>query len=361
LWNFAKRHRKKLLFTAACAGGAYYVVKIWLPRAQQQLVQKLLRESLEYAKSEEEEKRREEEKKASFIHKQEVSDAYVRKALAALQARHKELFAVEECFEKVKSAQTKEARLECFLRLQTECLSRLVSALYTLHALLMLHRVEFNIVGRELANAPGGKAAEDANVEEGTDAHAAFLETTRFLKEKGLQQIAESARGAVRACLESAGLSPTATVTAELLEKLFSDICGQVNDELLAGARIVALFLPESVDQEVPEEHRSRVKLLTDEARDYLESPHFAAVFKTVSVQAVKRLAGAFGDGAPDPGAALLSGGQTCPLAKLNGQFIELSKTLLDEGSDYVERFAEEPVVDDFCRGLFFQDGTAVP
>jgi len=359
LWNFAKRHRKKLLFTAACAGGAYYAWKIWLPRVQQQLLEKLLKESLELAKGEEEEKRRLEDRKANFAHKQQVSDAYVRKALAALQARHKELFAVEECVEKVKSAPTKEARLECFLQLQAECLSRLVSAMYVLHALLMLHRVEFNIVGRELSNASGGKAGGGAEPAEGAEAHAAFLETTRFLREEGVGQISDSARGAVRACLDSLGLSPTATVSAELLEKLFSDICSKVNDEFLPGSRAVSLFLPESVDQEVPEEHRPRVKPLVDEARDYLESPQFAEVFRTISGKAAKRLAGAFGDSAPDPAAAPLSGGQSCPLAKLNGQFIEISKTLLDEGNDSVARFAEEPVVDEFCQGLYFEDGSS--
>mmetsp|Transcript_118823 Transcript_118823/g.331488 ORF Transcript_118823/g.331488 Transcript_118823/m.331488 type:complete len:363 (+) Transcript_118823:110-1198(+) len=354
LWQFAKRHRKKLIFTAACAGGAYYVWKIWLPRFQQQLLQKLLKESLELTRGEEEEK----EKKANFTHTQQVSDAYVRKSLAALQERHKDLFAVEECSEKVKRAETKEARLQRFQELLIECLSRLVSAPYTLSALLLLHRVEFNIVGRELAGVPGcGEAAcAGAAVEAGTEVHAAFLDSTRFLKEEGIHQIADAVRRAVRNCLESSKLAPTAAVTAHLLEKFLLDVCNEAHSELLLQSRIVAMLLPESVDREVAEEHRTQVKQLLDEARDYVESPQFLEVFKTVCAMAAQRLAGAFGDGALDPVGAPLAGGQSCPLAKLNGLFVELSKTMLDEGTDFIAHFAGEPVVDELCQGLYFQE-----
>ena len=44
IWNIAKRHRKKLVFSAVLAGGTYYVWKIWLLKFQQLLIQNFLKE-----------------------------------------------------------------------------------------------------------------------------------------------------------------------------------------------------------------------------------------------------------------------------------------------------------------------------
>merc|ERR1719410_1967473 len=164
-WNFAKRHKKKLIFATVVGGGAYCAWKFWLPRLQQKLLERLLqdggdlRELLELARGADMEQN---EKKARFAHKQSVSDAYVLKALAMLQERHGGCFAVEECSDKVKKATTREAKIQCLMEVVIECIARLVSALYTLHALLLLHRVEFNIVARDIAATPNGEVASAA-------------------------------------------------------------------------------------------------------------------------------------------------------------------------------------------------------
>jgi len=376
IWNFTKRHRKKLIFTGLCAGGAYYAWKVYLPRLQQQLLEKLLKESgdlkelLELARGEGAQGGAaadgggtgdggEAEKRERFAHARQVSDAFVRKALAALTERHMGCFAVEACTEKVKTAQTKEEKLERFLELLVECLARMVSALYTLHALLLIHRVEFNIVGREVAASKGAVGAGGAD----GDVYAAFLDTTRYLKEQGVQHVAEAVRSAVRKCLEAAQLGPSTPVTAEALEQLLKDACREADAELLAEARSVSTLLPESMDSEVAEAHRGPAKKLLDEARDYLESPQFVQVFQAVTAKAAQRLAARLGDGAADPAAAPLAEGRSCPLAKLNGQFIKLSESLLDSegdgGNDFITSFAEEPMVNQLCEALYFQDAAS--
>lgn len=360
IWNFGKRHRKKLIFSAVLAGGAYCAWKIWLPRLQRLLLQRLLedggelKELLELASRDDGER----EKRASFAHKQQVSDTYVRRALAALQARHKGCFAVEECGEKLKHAQSKEEKLQCLQEFVVECISRLLSSSYTLHALLLFHRVEFNIVGREIASTSDAAMSTAKGAEaEDTAAHAAFLDTTRYFKEEGIQHVADAIRRAVRTCLKSADLSPSAQVTAPVLEKLFLDICCKADTELSADSRNVTTFLPESVDHEVDEAHRVKVKQCLDEARDYLESPQFAAALRVVVAAAARRLAAAFGDGAANPETAPLGGGRSSALAKLNGQFIVLSNSLLDdEGNDFITSFADEPAVTELCELLYFQE-----
>lgn len=349
LWNFGKRHRKKLFFSAACAGGAYFAWRVWLPRLQQRLLQRLLKEDdlkelLELARGEGNQEKREQEARASFEHKQQVSDDYVRKALAELQPRHQACFSVEEIFERVKVAETREAKVTGFQELQAECLARLVSALYTLHALLLLHRVEFNIAGRELAGGEEALALE------------AFLGTTRHFQECSLGRVAEAARAAVSRGLEAAQLAPTAAVDLPRLESMLLQAAETAAREL-PGEQAAAALLPEAADAALPEAQRPRVQPLLDEARDYLESPQFQQVFKAVLAKAVQRLVQGLGDGAADPAAAPLASGRSCPLAKLNGQFIVLSKSLLsDEGNDFIAHFAEEPVVSELCEVLFFQE-----
>lgn len=357
-WSFAKRHKKKLIFATVFGGGAYCAWKFWLPRLQQKLLERLLQDSgdlkelLELARGADGEQN---EKKARFAHKQGVSDSYVRKALAVLQERHRGCFAVEECSDEAKKATTREAKIQCLMELVIECIARLVSALYALHALLLLHRVEFNIVGREIAAIPANGEVAFAEAEGG---HAAFLDTIRYFMQKGIEQLADAIRGAVQKCFEKAEFAPSTQVTGEVLHQLFANICAEVDAVLFtAGAQCVTFLLPESLDQAMDEAHGVKVKNYLDEARDYLESPQFAGVFRAVVSSATWRLAAAFGDGALDPEAAPLAGGRSCPLAKLNGLAIELSKSLLSEdNNDFITSFAEEPSVSQFCEAVYFNE-----
>lgn len=359
IWGFVKRHKKKVIFTSILAGGAYGAYRYVYPKIRQlrelveavNALEKLAGGGAEGAAHDEDSK---EEKQARLRDRQEVYDKYACKGLGVLQVNHESCFFIKECISRVKEAQSSEAKLECLHRYAVECLAFCISALYALHVLLLLQRMQFNIVGREMdaAGAPAATASQtDAN------AYEAFLESTSYLKEEGVRRIADSARRAVGACTARASITPQTPVTAEDLQRLAQDTCLEVDAELLAGSHAAASLLPESIDGALATEHAEKTKRLLDEARDYLESPQFLEVFRAVAVGAMRRLSDLVGDGAPDPGMALIAGGQSKPLAKLLGQLIEISKASLMEESagGFVELFAKEPLVDSLCERVYFQ------
>ncbi|CAE8645920.1 unnamed protein product, partial [Polarella glacialis] len=101
------------------------------------------------------------------------------------------------------------------------------------------------------------------------------------------------------------------------------------------------------------------MKRLLDEARDYMESPQLLEVFRVVTASAADRIAEQLLEvDAKD----VFSDGSSLPLAKLFGSFIALSKSLLDPEAEQcrssIRRFADQSVLNQFCEGLFFQEGT---
>merc|ERR1712048_1282847 len=189
----------------------------------------------------------------------------------------------------------------------------------------------------------------------------AFLETTRYLKEEGLKNIAAAVRKAVCTCTTRSTLTPRTSVTLEIMEKLFLDILREANSELLAKSRGAATLLPESIDEDVPEAHRERVKHFLDEARDYLESPQFMEVFQVVTTSTTRHLIGTLAEdtagsstSAAPQQALPLANGCSCPLAKLYGPIMTLCITVFNQenGNDFVDRFGKEKVVEELCEAL---------
>lgn len=379
IWGFVKRHRKKFIFSAAFFGGTYVAWRVLLPRLMQHLMERALKsmedegglEKLLGLTSEGDEESRKQaaelKKRQDFEHKQQVSDRHVRKSLDAINARHTPSFSLDECSAKLAEAKTKEDKMNCLQAFQAECLARTASAVYTLEILLLLHRVEFNIVGREIAAASsaGKKFGDSASSptdgngtsEEDAEAQALFLASTRYVQEEGLERLASSVKSAVKACSTKSGLSPGTAVTAESLQRFFIDVFREADAELLLGGKGAATLLPESLDTEVAKE-REKVKRLLDEARDYLESPQFLDVFQAISSNAAEHLAASLGDGAADPASAPLATGKSCQLAKLFAPLIQNSQATLsgDDRGGFVERFAKDEKVTKLCEALYFED-----
>eukprot|EP00747_Dinoflagellata_sp_TGD_P167005 gnl/TRDRNA2_/TRDRNA2_190682_c0_seq1.p1 gnl/TRDRNA2_/TRDRNA2_190682_c0~~gnl/TRDRNA2_/TRDRNA2_190682_c0_seq1.p1 ORF type:complete len:386 (+),score=108.81 gnl/TRDRNA2_/TRDRNA2_190682_c0_seq1:71-1228(+) len=377
--NFAKRHKKKLIITAVFTGGTYCAYKVLLPKLQEWLLLRLLKssegdESLKelfeqmskgVTQSPEEAAAM---KRAQFLHKQTVSDSYVRRALPALKVRHHACFRADDCSKALKEAQSKEEKQVCFKALQVEAIGRLLSSTYVLNLVLLLHRVEFNIVGREIAAGSDGKAllaldlteaAEKGSKDEDADAvHAAFFESTRYVQEDGLARIADAVREAVRACAERSGVLPWKPVTAECLQTHLLEACAEVDTQVLCGDKASATLLPDLVEREVPAAQKKKVKEFLDEARDYVESPNFLAAFQALMSGAIRQLVSSLSDGAADPADAPLSDGKSATLGKLFGRILELSLTVLTEEdtAGLVARFDKEPVLNELCEALYFQE-----
>lgn len=361
LRNFARRHKKKLIFTGVLAGGAYAAWRFVLPRLRDRVlhsVEATLLKELSRKPSKKKHLTRE-----RYRHLIRVADTHAKAALGQLRERQLKCFDIEASQAKVRQAKSSEEKLNNLRALGVECLARLISSVYAVHLLLLLQRIQFTIVGREVANSAKEPSSTEETVADGAQdavddwkTHALFIEASRYFEEEGVSRIASTARKAVATAMER-DRSPATLMTAGTLEELFLDVSRETDAGLLSEKDVGAFFLPSSLDPEDRLE-RAKVKPFLDEARDYFESPQFRGVLQALSVGTMRLIVGWLSDEAPDPAKAPLGGDRTCALAKLYGNFVNLADSALSPGGDLglVERFAAEPLVNGLCEGLFFQD-----
>lgn len=368
LWNFVKRHKKKFIASGVAAGGAYIAYRIWLPRLQQRLLERLLKE---LSGSEEDlaaltggDGRKARDKRAHFQHQQQVSDRYARKGLKDFLVRHIGCFNIDACQAKVSSAKDKEGKLAALCELQAECLSMLVSSFYSLHLLLLFHRVEFNIVGREMLAADSRKPVAEghsaAAPEPMPDHLEELINSTEYFLEHGPEKVAIAIRKAVEVSFKNSPLSPQTKVTSETLTTFIREVCQEADRELLSESKGAVTLLPPEGE---PASLGNEAKNLLDETRDYLESPQLLEVFRNVTSANAGRIAELLIS--TDAMAAALQDGGSVALGRLFGSFVTLSKSMLGQdvpevdgaksaAEDCIEQFSENAVVGEFCEGLCF-------
>ncbi|CAJ1379928.1 unnamed protein product [Effrenium voratum] len=351
IWNFAKRHRKKLLagIVGVSGAGLYYFLRVRLPKLQQDMLENLLKELSEGATAssgqDEQQQRR-----VRFQKHQVVSDSYARRGLPAFLARHGSCFNTQACHAKVKEAKDKDTKLQAFKELQAECLALVASSAYALQVILLLHRVQFNIAGREVAVRHHDEMM-DAN-EEGS-AVMQLIDSTEFFLEQGPALVSAAARRAVKEALATANLLPDTAVTAATLSAFFKEVFEKMEPELWADSKGSSLLPPDNARLE-------KVKPFLDEARDYLESPQLLQVVRAVTAAAAERLPEELA--ATRGQAAGLKAGSV-KLALLFGGCMALGRELLEvepEASENAEAamraFADKTVVDQFCEAIYFQE-----
>jgi len=382
LWNFAQRHRRKILVssvvtTGVVAGAAYWAWKVWLPRMQERMANQFIEAMAAEGKRG--------KRKSKFVHKQEVSDRIARSRLAvpdsdgrpALLMRHHGMFPIDDLQVKIREASAKgdkQAGLDMFMQMQVECFARLVSATYFLHLLMVLYRIEFTIVGRDQdacstaqstsVDRPAAETTAEAgeNQEDELDTtYESFLKSARHLEERGIEDLASAARKAVASRAEAAGLLPKSPLTASELERFLLDVCGGMDAEFLGadgGAGGVAALLPDSLNDSTSTSANGKVQTLLNEARDVVESPQFREAVRTVVTAATKSLVGTLSADCGDAAGAPLREGQSCTLAKLFGPLMGLSNSVLsgDKESKFIVQFAEEPIVSELCEAIYFGD-----
>jgi hypothetical protein len=379
LRNFVNRHRKKFIFGGFVIGGAVLTWRVLLPKLQERLLRKLLEEAAAGLPLQELTQGSKKRSKDEFGHKQEVSDAYARRALASLRAgRFPSLFKVEECRARLQEPNlSRESKLERFNELQVECLARVVAAMYTLTVQMLLYRVAFNIIGRSMGTDRSSSSAQDASMSaesfgdagEGKTApkDEAILDTmqvtfldacARAFEEQPLADIASSARSGVMAHCQAEEILPTRRLASKDLERLLLKACQAIHEKIFAvkdggsgNVTVAAAFLPESLDGETTARSKD-AKALLDEARDYLESPQFLEVVKRVVTLSAENLVEKLCEAtSTELGADLPA------VAKLFGQLVELSNSVLeaDHTNEYADGFTQEPLVNQFCESIFFQ------
>lgn len=350
IWNFISRHRKKFIFTGILAGGAYYFLKVKLPKVQEDFFESLMKELAAGAASSNGQAE-EQQRRASFQKHQEVSDSYARKGLRSFLARHQGCFKIDQCHAKVKAASDSEMKVAAFKELQVECLSLLASAAYSLNVVLMLHRVQFNIAGREAAASQSGESAE-ANGEPSA-AMQELISSTDFFLEKGPAMVVDATRKAVQ---ETTSLQPETAVSTSSLSSFFKEVFQKVEKDIWADSKGSFLLPPDAAGL-------AKAKPFLDEARDYLESPQLLHVFRSVSNVTAERLPQEL---AKTGGKASALKEGTVPLATLFGGCITLGKSLFQADPDGTESaeasiraFADQTVVSQFCEALYFQEASA--
>mmetsp|Transcript_51287 Transcript_51287/g.109029 ORF Transcript_51287/g.109029 Transcript_51287/m.109029 type:complete len:398 (+) Transcript_51287:117-1310(+) len=387
LWNFLKRHKKKILFGSLAAGATSYVtwqyVKDWLSDYMVQRMMKAIVDSAESGAAGSAEERRQER----FAYKQKVSDSHAGKRLSTLCTVHGNCFEVQTYKENLQAATTKEGKLEAFRKMGEECVAKAVSSIYTIHLLLLLHRINFNIVGRELEVA---SEKEEALDEESLAAHEAFLLSLGHFQSASCNDIAKLIRKAVCDVMEREEMGPQVSVTEETLGNLFEVCCREADKECVGKqSDIASRLLPESLEAKIDAKIRAKVKALLDEARDYLESPQFLQVFQACCTCASKNFAAALLEDLQVAAGDTHIGIGPWPLAKFNGAMIKMSTSVFEQdvsasalvatestsdsaapateakeasgenprtlNSALFAAFSEDPRVEDLCSGLYFQ------
>lgn len=348
IWNFISRHRKKIIFTGILAGGAYYFLKVKWPKVQEDFFDSLMKELAAGAASSNGQAE-EQQRRASFQKHQEVSDSYARKGLRSFLARHQGCFKIDQCHAKVKAASNSEMKVAAFKELQVECLALLASAAYSLNVILMLHRVQFNIAGREAAAGQSGDSSE-ANGEPSAAMQELISSTDFFLE--GPAMVVNATRKAVQ---ETTSLQPETAVSTSSLSSFFKEVFQKVDKDIWADSKGSALLPPDAAGL-------AKAKPFLDEARDYLESPHLLHVFRSVSNVTAERLPQEL---AKTGGKASALKEGTVPLATLFGGCLTLGKNLFQADPDGTESaeasirsFADQTVVSQFCEALYFQEAS---
>lgn len=353
LWNFVKRHKKKFIGTAVLCGGGYVAWKVLKSKFEDYMLKSLMKQMeggdlLKELMGEVDPQKEEERKRAKFEHNQQVSDSHTQKCLATLQERLQSCFAMDESSRALTLAQNKEEKLRCMTTLQVECLARAVSAMYALHLLLILHRVEFNIVGREMM----GKDGKDDTVE-----LTAFVDSVSYVQGDGLPRICDAVREAVKACWADDIKAPLTKVNSERLRSFLLNVCHAADTALLDGNNGPTTLLPESLDDPAT----PKVKQLLDETRDYVESPQFLEVFRSVLDGALTQFVASLSEVSEQtdpPKPPPLPSNTSVPIARLGGDCVTRSQAMLasDDGAGYVTRFAEDPLVTKLCEALYFEE-----
>ena len=225
------------------------------------------------------------------------------------------------------------SREQLFAQLHLLCYSRLVTALFLVHTLLLLARVEVCLVGR----------ANKRIVDDETKAdHRELLSALRSVTSRDtVGKIDAVARRLVEAGFAEVNLGPTSIVQADRIEPFLRAICDGMVAELHVGTTsswdwlLGRLCADGSASQSI----------ICRETLDVLESPQFSAVLTFLLKRAVgKALTRSVPEGKDAqsfPAALLMPGIRLEP---------ELATTA---NGIYVALFKEAPVVDEFCESVY--------
>ncbi|CEM40076.1 unnamed protein product [Vitrella brassicaformis CCMP3155] len=353
-WNWAKKHRRKIIVGAVVVGGAIYIGRKLYRRARASLDDLLNSDHLKNDLLRQISLGRSAEWKMTLHYQrnQKVSDMTVKKNLENLRTKLFELFEINDLTQTLRDNShqlSPDQKSAYFNQIKIQCLSRAVSSLYALHLLLLLHRLEINIIGKQMF---GDDRRAGTEQEKAHDENYAFLSSTRYIQEaEGLRVIVKGVTRAVEAC--AGELQPQHELSLEELLTLLKDIASKADVELINDGLAVNTALPDNVQDLCDNERLSPdgcrlVAQFLSETRDFLESPQFVSVFRLVIDRALKKTVERLSD--------KFQPGQRFPLARTFGRFCQLSEEVLSStfSNAYIEDFANTPAVNELSEMVYF-------
>lgn len=362
LRNFFSRHRKKLIGSAFLVGGGYFAWRVLVPKILDWYLQRMLKQgglqdllaSIEQQMPPE--RNVEEQKAEAYKCTQEVCSQYsLKDGRADLDKRLASYFAVDQLTAELSKATSKEEKIKCIEAIQVECLSRSLTALYVLHLFFLLHRIQFNILGREMSFERSEEITESSGrSDEDLAPPSEFLKCVWNVRHDRLSDISEALRKAVKESWATQGLGVTKKISAEHLKGFCIGACRLADSAVVDCRDGLELLLPKALDNE----RDAKVVKLLDEARDYCESPHFLDVFRSVVDSAVNRTVDSLAQCIDDETVAPLPHESEVPLMKVGGGMVKRSQAMIaeEDGNGFYRGFSESPLLEKLCKAVLFQE-----
>ncbi|XP_035986397.1 peroxisomal biogenesis factor 3 [Fundulus heteroclitus] len=347
VWNFIKRHKKKIIFTGALVGGVYFLGKY----AQKKIREIQEKEATEYIAQA--------RRQFHFESNQRTCNMTVLSMLPPLREAIITQLNSESLTTLLK---TKPAnKLEIWEDLKIISFTRTIVAVYSTCMLVVLLRVQLNIIGGYLYLDNSLAKSVTAPLTP-PDVQQQYLSSIQHLLGDGLTALITRVKAAVRSSL--GGLSLKQSLSLLELEQQLSWIRAEV--EVDSGRPLSSYMLADAdnalADQAcgLTENDVVTIRLL-NETRDMLDSPDFSKVLSTCLNRGFSRLLDNLaeffrlpvGDSAPNSAPDSLSA-VSLPLAKIipivNGQ---INSVCSDTPSHFVQDLLLNDQVKEFAANVY--------
>ncbi|MED6291544.1 peroxin [Characodon lateralis] len=275
-WNFIKRHKKKILFTGAVVGGVYFLGKY----AQKRIKEIQEKEATEYIAQA--------RRQFHFESNQRTCNMTVLSMLPPLREAIVTQLNSESLTALLKAKPAN--KLEIWEDLKIISFTRTIVAVYSTCLLVVLLRVQLNIIGGYLYldNSVGKSVTTPLTP---PDVQQQYLSSIQHLLGDGLTELITRVKTAVQSSL--GGVSLKQSLSLLELEQQLSWIRAEV--EVDSGRPLSSYMLADDenalADQAcgLTENDVVTIRLL-NETRDMLDSPEFSRVLNTCLNRAFSRL-----------------------------------------------------------------------
>ncbi|XP_019638997.1 PREDICTED: peroxisomal biogenesis factor 3-like [Branchiostoma belcheri] len=361
VWDFIKRHKKKFIFAGVVVGGAVFLGK-YAETKLRELQEKEMAEQLENAR-----------KKHHFDNNQRTCNMTVLSMIPSLRETLMQRINTEELVAKLKSKPPN--KVELWEDLKIDSFTRVLVALYGTCILVVLLRVQLNIIGGymyldSLLNLNG---ASKEVVQAPREIQERYLASIQYLLGDGLTLLIRDTRQAVQEVIGSLSLRQELSLEDlhQAVWKVRREVERAPEDGLDITGRsasttgLTKYMLPEEEEEKLDQasslsQDDQVLQKLLSETRDMIESVDFQTVLSTCLEASFTRLCDEVGVFFSAEGNAVAADGDlgvpkvTLPMAKvipvMNGQIHQICS---DSPNKYVQELLLMECVKDFAANVY--------